>query len=76
MKVKTSITLSQDVLQTLERLVPERQNRSEVIEAALWQYIRALQKKLRDGKDLAILNKRAASLNDEAEDALGYQADL
>ena len=38
--------------------------------------INSFRKKFRDAKDLKILNKRAASLNAEAKDALDDQADL
>lgn len=76
MKVKTSITLSQDVLRALARFIPKANNRSEVIEKALWSYLKALERRARNAKDLAILNRQVKRLNDEAEDSLDYQVDL
>jgi metal-responsive CopG/Arc/MetJ family transcriptional regulator len=64
MKVKTSITLSKDILEAIDRIIVKPQNRSAFIE------------KLRDEKDLEILNKRADRLNREVEDVLSNQVEL
>jgi metal-responsive CopG/Arc/MetJ family transcriptional regulator len=73
MKVKTSITLSIDVLRRVEQLAGPNGNRSAFIEAALLLYISECERKERDQKDLKILNARARRLNQEAEDTLSYQ---
>lgn len=76
MKVKTSITLSEDVLHGIDSLLEKHKNRSELIEKALRDYLERQAAKERDSKDLEILNKKAGRLNREAEEVLSYQVDL
>ncbi|HSG31251.1 MAG TPA: ribbon-helix-helix domain-containing protein [Thermodesulfobacteriota bacterium] len=73
MKVKTSITLSEDILRTMDKRLSDFKNRSDFIEQAIKSYIEKLKKDEQDVKDLAILNKEADRLNKEAEDVLSYQ---
>jgi metal-responsive CopG/Arc/MetJ family transcriptional regulator len=73
MKVKTSITLSQELLDTIDRLPEEYRNRSAFLETAAWAFITDLEQAARD---LEILNRRADYLNEEALDALAYQVPL
>jgi metal-responsive CopG/Arc/MetJ family transcriptional regulator len=74
MKIKTSITLSEDVIRAIDKLSGQSKNRSEFIELAVRHYIAQLIRKQRNAKDLAIINKRAERLNEEALDVLAYQA--
>jgi metal-responsive CopG/Arc/MetJ family transcriptional regulator len=76
MKVKTSITLSEEVLREIDRISGESKNRSAFIEIALRDYLKKKAKKLRDDRDLEILNKNSKRLNREAEDVLSYQVEL
>lgn len=76
MKVKTSITLSEDIVQSIDLLSGGQKNRSALIERALSDYLERQAKKKRDMDDFAILNRKADKLNKEAEDVLSYQADL
>lgn len=76
MKVKTSITLSEDLITALDRLSGEYKNRSDIIENALRLFLRKRAQVLRDNKDLQILNSKTDHLNEEAEDVLSYQVDL
>ncbi len=76
MKVKTSITLSEEVLREIDRISGESKNRSAFIEIALRDYLRKRAKKLRDDRDLEILNRNSKRLNHEAEDVLSYQVEL
>ncbi len=76
MKVKTSFTLSEDLLSQLEEVAREFKNRSDVIEQALRLFLKKRIQKIRESKDLKILNREAADLNDEAEDVLSYQVEL
>ena len=69
-KVKTSITLPEDLLQAIDQTDP---NRSTFIEKAARQYLAALAKSRRDAQDAEILNACAQSLNREAVDVLEYQ---
>ncbi len=70
MKVKTSITLPEDLLQAIDQTDP---NRSSFIERAAREYLAALAKSRREAKDAQILNARAESLNRQAADVLDYQ---
>lgn len=76
MKVKTSITLSEEILKELEKWGEAGQNRSELIEEAVRLFLQGKIRKKRDHRDLKILNERFHELNDEAEDVLTYQVDL
>ena len=76
MKIKTSITLSEDILEAIDRIIVKPKNRSAFIENALRDYLEKRAKKLRDDKDLEILNKNSDRLNREAEDVLSYQVEL
>lgn len=76
MKVKTSITLSEDVLKAVDKMAGEPGQRSEFIEMVLRGYIAEVGRTKRNIRDLEIINRRAARLNREAEDVLGYQSDV
>ncbi len=76
MKVKTSITLSEDLLKVIDKYTQEYKNRSEFIEEAVRAFIRQLIRRQQDARDLEIINQRADYLNREATDVLTYQVDL
>jgi metal-responsive CopG/Arc/MetJ family transcriptional regulator len=72
MKVETTVLLSEELLTALGTQAPDPQDRSELVEAALREYLLQLRK--RDpSRDLEIINAHAAELNKEAEDVLSYQ---
>ncbi len=73
MKVKTSITLSKDLLKEIDEYAGKYNNRSEFIEEAVRAFIRQLIRKQQDARDLEIINRRADYLNREATDVLTYQ---
>ena len=76
MKVKTSITLSEDLVEGLDALLGEFKNRSDAIEQAVRSFLERRAKAMREKRDLKILNARIGRLNEEAEEVLSYQADL
>jgi metal-responsive CopG/Arc/MetJ family transcriptional regulator len=76
MKVKTSITLSEDLLKAIDEYTGEYKNRSEFIEKAIQSFIRQLIRRQQDARDLEIINQRADYLNREAADVLTYQVDV
>lgn len=76
MKVKTSITLSEEILHAIDQILGESKNRSAFIEYALRDYLRKRSITLRNEKDLEILNKNSKRLNREAEDVLTYQVEF
>ncbi len=73
MKVKTSITLSRGLLEAIDARTGRGRSRSEVIEAAVQAFLDKTMREERGARDLEILNRRAARLNREAADVLGYQ---
>lgn len=75
MKVKTSISLSSDILEKVQSVTSEG-TRSEFIEKAIWFYLDILKRDTRNKKDLDIINESASRLNDEANDVLGFQVRL
>jgi len=69
-RVKTSITLPEDLLETIDKTDP---NRSAFIERASRAYLARLEKAKREAKDIQIINANADRLNEEAMDVLEYQ---
>ena len=76
MKVKTSVMLSDDVLQEIKPYLPRYQSQSELIECALRSFLAQLDKQARYERELRLLNQYADELNEEALDVLGYQVQL
>ena len=76
MKVKTSITLSSEILEAIDLHIGEYRSRSEFIETAARKFIAQLVRKEAERRDLEIINRHADSLNAEAEDVLTYQVPL
>ncbi len=76
MKVKTSITISEDLIREIDQLSSQYGNRSALIEKAIRDFLTAEANRRRDIKDIEILNRRSDALNKEAEDVLAYQVDL
>jgi metal-responsive CopG/Arc/MetJ family transcriptional regulator len=70
MRVKTSITLPEELLKDIDRA---ESNRSAFFERAACAYLAGLNKARPDAKDLAIINSNADRLNAEALDVLDYQ---
>ena len=76
MKVKTSITLSEELLKAIDKRVKQYKNRSDFIEAAVWAFIGQMIRDEQNARDLEIINRRADHLNQEAADVLTYQVAL
>jgi metal-responsive CopG/Arc/MetJ family transcriptional regulator len=76
MKLKTSITLSEDIVKRLDRATRRGENRSQAIERLLRERLEAEARRAADSKDLALIDEHAAELNAEAEDVLAYQTEL
>jgi metal-responsive CopG/Arc/MetJ family transcriptional regulator len=77
MKVKTSITLTEELLTAIDKRARQyKKNRSDFIEAAAWAFIGQLIRDELNAKDLEIINRRADFLNQEASDVLAFQAPL
>jgi metal-responsive CopG/Arc/MetJ family transcriptional regulator len=76
MKVKTSISLSPQLLAEIDELCQPASNRSAFIESALWTVIDQMRRDAETARDMEIINRRADYLNRETADALSYQAAL
>lgn len=76
MKLKTSVTLSEDIVQELDTVARATgESRSEAIERLLRVGFAERARRSRDARDLALLNAHADALNREAEDVLSYQVE-
>jgi Arc/MetJ-type ribon-helix-helix transcriptional regulator len=75
-KRKTSVTLSPEVVKTIDRLAGAGGNRSAVIEQAVLAFWEAQMKSKRDTLDRKILDANVERLNEEADDVLKYQVEL
>lgn len=76
MKIKTSITLSNEVIEAIDLHIGEYRSRSEFLETAARDFLAQLARKEAEQRDLDIINSHADSLNAEAEDVLTYQVPL
>jgi metal-responsive CopG/Arc/MetJ family transcriptional regulator len=76
MKTKTSVTLSGGLIRGIDQHVSDYGSRSQFIEVAVEHFILYLDRQAADQRDLAILNRRADALNEEAQDVLAYQVGL
>lgn len=74
MKEKTSITLSREVLNGIDRIAGSKQSRSAFIENVLTQYLRERSRAQRDAREVAIINRNVERLNRDALDGLDEQA--
>jgi len=72
MKVKTSVTLSEELLQAIADEI-KKENRSEFIEQAAWSRLRGLRRAARDRREVEEIDRNAESLNAEALDVLEFQ---
>jgi metal-responsive CopG/Arc/MetJ family transcriptional regulator len=75
MKLKTSVTLSEELLRTIDLLSGDSGNRSQFIEAALRSYIDQMIRMERNARDIELINLQADRLNEEALDVLAYQVE-
>ncbi len=76
MKQKISVTLSPETIRAVDEVAGETSNRSRVIEQAVLEFLERRKRRLRDARDLEILDAAADELNREVEDVLDYQAEL
>ena len=76
MKQKTSITLSSDILEEIDRGTGNNGSRSEFIENVLRQYFKAKVREAINARDLELINANVDYLNREAMDVLRYQAPI
>ncbi len=74
MKVKTSVSLSEELITALDILRGDHTSRSDLIETILHTYVLQRQRDERDERDLAILNANTDRFNTESADFEELQA--
>jgi len=75
MKVKTSVTLSREVLAAVDRIAGKNGNRSAVVESAVIDYIARRAIAARDKRDRDLLDRHAEALNRETAELWDFQAE-
>ena len=76
MKIKTSVTLSNELVEAINEYGQPYKSRSDFIEAAIWAFIKQIVRDQQNVRDIEIINRHADRLNAEALDVLAYQAQL
>ncbi len=76
MKIKTSITLPEDLVKTVDKESGSFKNRSDFIEMAVRAFILQRRRADQNARDALVIDRRAEALNKEAADVLGYQTPL
>ncbi len=76
MKIKTSVTLSNELVEAINEYGQPYKNRSDFIEAAVWAFIKQIVRDQQNARDIEIINRNADQLNEEALDVLAYQVQL
>lgn len=74
MKVKTSVTLSEELLKAISVAINDK-TRSAFIEEAAWEYLKMRNREIRDRRELRAIDTNVDRLNEEALDVLQYQDD-
>ena len=73
MKVKTSVTLSDELVGSIDHYGRDYRSRSDFIEAAVRAFIKQIVRDEQSARDFEVINKNAERLNAEASDVLAYQ---
>ena len=76
MKIKTSLTLSEELISVIDKKSRGHKSRSDFIENALWTYLNYLIRQEKNKLDLKIINKNSDYLNKEAQKVLEYQVSI
>ena len=74
MKAKTSLTLSEDLVASIDKLAGPKVSRSAYIEQILREFVNRRAQSRKDAREVASINRHAAQLNAEMSDALTFQA--
>ena len=73
MKSKTSLTLSEDLVASIDKLAGPKVSRSAYIEQILREFVDRRAHARRSARDVAAINRHVATLNSEMNDALSFQ---
>ena len=73
MKLKTSVTLSEDILKMIDKAARHDESRSQTIDRLLRERLAAIARQAADDHDRALIDQHAAKRNAELRDTLGHQ---
>ena len=74
MKSKTSLTLSEDLVASIDKLAGPKVSRSAYIEQILREFVDRRARARKDAREVAAINRHATQLNVEMNDALSFQS--
>lgn len=74
MRVRTSVTLPQELLLRIDALAGKKNKRSAIVESALLEYVSREKPKLLNKRDIQIINENADLINAQVEETLEFQA--
>jgi metal-responsive CopG/Arc/MetJ family transcriptional regulator len=72
-KIKTSLTLSREVVTGIDRVAGRKHSRSAVVDAVLRRYLSQRERAAINARDRELINQYADELNAEAEEVLEFQ---
>ena len=76
-EVKTSISISPDLLEDIKAAAREqKRNISEIVENGMRDYLKKLMREKHDAREIEILNRIAEEQHEEILENLEYQADI
>ena len=73
MKSKTSLTLSEDLVVSIDKLAGPKMSRSAYIEQILREFVERRTQARKGARAVAAINRHAMQLNSEMSDALTFQ---
>lgn len=73
-KLKTSLTLSREVIRGIDHVAGKKRSRSAVIDDVLRRYLSHRDRAAANARDAEKINRCADTLNDEMQDVLAYQS--
>ena len=73
MKAKTSLTLSEDLLASIDKLAGSKVSRSAFVENILREFVDRRAQARKGARAVAAINRHAVQLNSEMSDALTFQ---
>ena len=75
MRVRTSVTLPQELLVMVDTLAGKKQRRSAIVELALRSYLARAEGQGLNQRDIGIINENAALINEQVAETLEFQAE-
>lgn len=73
MKARTSLTLSEDLIASIDKLAGSKVSRSAYIEQILREFVNGRAQGRKAAREVAAINRHAVQLNSEMSDALTFQ---